>query len=356
MISGFFSDFLNTSYLAGFLTLVIIYSVFAIGLNVHWGYTGIFNFGVAGFFAVGAYTSAILTKQPATGNYMTYIGGYHLPYVVGLLGAGVACAILAFIIGIPTLRLREDYLAIASIGVAETLRRVFINEMGLVNGTRGIIGIPQPLHGIVDQADYKYVYLAIVAVILVIVYVAVERGIRSPWGRVLRAIREDETTAQASGKDIFAFKMQAFVLGAFIMGIGGGMYAHYVRAITPDTFVPMFGTFLIWVMLIVGGSGNNKGAILGALAVWLIWDRTGALVSNAQDPRIFYVRNLLIGVLVVAVLLLRPKGLWGEEKRVSVYSGKEPERGKRAETEEAAEPLTTSAVTTAEDAGEGGAT
>jgi branched-chain amino acid transport system permease protein len=356
MISGFFSDFLNTSYLAGFLTLVIIYSVFAIGLNVHWGYTGIFNFGVAGFFAVGAYTSAILTKQPATGNYMTYIGGYHLPYVVGLLGAGVACAILAFIIGIPTLRLREDYLAIASIGVAETLRRVFINEMGLVNGTRGIIGIPQPLHGIVDQADYKYVYLAIVAVILAIVYVAVERGIRSPWGRVLRAIREDETTAQASGKDIFAFKMQAFVLGAFIMGIGGGMYAHYVRAITPDTFVPMFGTFLIWVMLIVGGSGNNKGAILGALAVWLIWDRTGALVSNAQDPRIFYVRNLLIGVLVVAVLLLRPKGLWGEEKRVSVYSGKEPERGKRAETEEAAEPLTTSAVTTAEDAGEGGAT
>ncbi len=267
MISGFFSDFLNTSYLAGFLTLVIIYSVFAIGLNVHWGYTGIFNFGVAGFFAVGAYTSAILTKQPATGNYMTYIGGYHLPYVVGLLGAGVACAILAFIIGIPTLRLREDYLAIASIGVAETLRRVFINEMGLVNGTRGIIGIPQPLHGIVDQADYKYVYLAIVAIILVIVYVAVERGIRSPWGRVLRAIREDETTAQASGKDIFAFKMQAFVLGAFIMGIGGGMYAHYVRAITPDTFVPMFGTFLIWVMLIVGGSGNNKGAILGALAL-----------------------------------------------------------------------------------------
>jgi branched-chain amino acid transport system permease protein len=118
----------------------------------------------------------------------------------------------------------------------------------------------------------------------------------------------------------------------------------------------MFGTFLIWVMLIVGGSGNNKGAILGALAVWLIWDRTGALVSNAQDVRIFYVRNLLIGVLVVAVLLLRPKGIWGEEKRVSVYAGKEPERGKRKEAEEADEPLAT-AVPTADEAGEsGGAT
>ena len=348
------SDFLNPSYLAGFLTLVVIYAVFAIGLNVHWGYTGIFNFGVAGFFAVGAYTSAILTKQPASGDYMTYIGGLQLPYFVGLIGAGLACAVLAFIIGIPTLRLREDYLAIASIGVAETLRRVFINEMWLVNGTRGMIGIPQPLHGLVDTADYKYVYLAIAATVLLVVYVAVERGIRSPWGRVLRAIREDETTAAASGKNIFAFKMQAFMLGAFIMGIGGAMYASYVRAITPDTFVPMFGTFLIWVMLIVGGSGNNKGAILGALAVWLIWNRTGALVSEAQDPRIFYVRNLLIGVLVVAVLLLRPKGIWGEEKRVSVYAGKEPERGKRKEEEDAEPPTTT--VSSAEEAGEGGGT
>jgi branched-chain amino acid transport system permease protein len=347
------TDFLNPSYLAGFLILVLIYAVFAIGLNVHWGYTGIFNFGVAGFFAVGAYTSAIITKQPSSGEYMTYIGGLHAPFFVGLLGAGVACSVLAFIIGIPTLRLREDYLAIASIGVAETLRRVFINEMWLVNGTRGMIGIPQPLQGLVDPADYKYVYLAIAAVVLVIVYFAVERVLRSPWGRVLRAIREDEVTAQASGKNIFAFKMQAFMLGAFIMGLGGAMYASYVRAITPDTFVPMFGTFLIWVMLIVGGSGNNKGAILGALAVWLIWDRTGSLVANSQDPRVFYVRNLLIGVLVVAVLLLRPKGIWGEEKRVSVYAGKEPERGRPREREEEAEPAATVA-STIEEAGEGG--
>ncbi len=351
-MSGFFTDFANPSYLASFLILVMIYSVFAIGLNVHWGYTGIFNFGVAGFFAVGAYTFAIITEEPASGGYVTYIGGLSLPYPVGLIGAGVACAILAFIIGIPTLRLREDYLAIASIGVAETIRRVFVNEMWLVNGTRGMIGIPQPLHSLVSPENYRYVYLGIVALILLLVYLAVERGIRSPWGRVLRAIREDETTAAASGKNIFAFKMQAFMLGAFIMGLGGAMYASYVRAITPDTFVPMFGTFLIWVMLIVGGSGNNKGAILGALAVWLIWDRTGALVSNANDPRVFYLRNLLIGVLVVAVLLLRPKGLWGEEKRVSVFAGKEPERP-RAKPEE--EPVEAVPVAPAkiEEAGEG---
>jgi len=319
-------DFLNPAYLASFFILVGIYAIFTLGLNVHWGYTGIFNFGVAGFFAVGAYTTAILTKQPATGDYSEYIGGFGLPFVVGVLGAGVACAILAFIIGIPTLRLREDYLAIVTIGVAESLRRVFLNEDWLANGPNGMIGIPQPLHGLVDPADYNYVFLPIVAVILLLVYLAVERGIRSPWGRVLRAIREDEVTAQASGKDIFAFKMQAFVFGAFIMGIGGAVYAHHIRAITPDTFTPFFGTFLIWVMLIVGGSGNNKGAILGSLVIWFIWSRSDWLLNHVpadQQARMDYSRNLLIGLLIVILVLVRPKGILGEEKRVSVYVDKE---------------------------------
>lgn len=333
----FFTDFFSLSYLASFLILVGIYAIFALGLNVHWGYTGIFNFGIAGFFAVGAYTTAILTKGPSTGQYVEYIGGYELPFVVGVMGAGAACGILAFIIGIPTLSLREDYLAIASIGVAETLRRIFINERWLANGTRGMIGIPQPLHDLVDPSDYKYVYLGIVAVIVFLVYLAIERGIRSPWGRVLRAIREDETTAAASGKSVFAFKMQSFVFGAVIMGIGGAVYAHYVRAITPDTFTPFFGTFLIWVMLIVGGSGNSKGAILGAFVVWLIWDRTNWIIGHsgeALETRIFYVRNLLIGLLIVVVLLLRPKGLLGEEKVVSLFAGKEGKEAKHREAEE----------------------
>ena len=324
---GSLGSLLSPSYVASFLILVGIYGIFALGLNVHWGYTGIFNFGVAGFFAVGAYTTAILTKQPSTGQYVEYIGGYGLPFVVGLLGAGVACGILAFIIGIPTLSLREDYLAIATIGVAETLRRVFINERWLANGTRGMIGIPQPLHGLVDSSDYKYVYLCIVAVVLLIVYLAIERGIRSPWGRVLRAIREDEMTAAASGKSVFAFKMQAFVLGAVIMGIGGAMYAHYVKAITPDSFTPFFATFLIWVMLIVGGSGNSKGAVLGAFIVWGIWTGTDWMINHspgALGTQIIYLRNLLIGLLIVVVLLVRPKGILGEEKRVSLFFGKEP--------------------------------
>jgi branched-chain amino acid transport system permease protein len=323
---------LSPSYLASFFILVGIYAVFALGLNVHWGYTGIFNFGIAGFFAVGAYTTAILTKDPSTGVYDEYVGGLGLPFVVGLLGAGAACGILAFIIGIPTLSLREDYLAIASIGVAEALRRVFITERWLANGTSGMIGIPQPLHGMVEPSDYKYIYLGIVVLVLIIVYIAIERGIRSPWGRVLRAIREDEMTAAASGKNIFAFKMQSFVFGAVIMGIGGALYAHHVRAITPDTFAPFFGTFIIWVMLIVGGSGNNKGAVLGAFVVWGIWNGTDWAVHNLPgletlDTRVFYVRNLLIGLLVVAVLLVRSGGILGEEKRVSLFVGKEPKRG-----------------------------
>jgi branched-chain amino acid transport system permease protein len=339
-VTGFFTDFLSLSYLASFLILVGIYAIFALGLNVHWGYTGIFNFGVAGFFAVGSYTTAILTKGPSTGEYVEYVGGLELPFVLGVLGAGLACGVIAFIIGIPTLSLREDYLAIASIGVAETLRRVFINERWLANGTRGMIGIPQPLHDLVDPSDYKYIYLGIVILIVFIVYIAIERGIRSPWGRVLRAIREDETTAAASGKSIFWFKMQSFILGAVIMGVGGAVYAHYIRAITPDTFTPFFGTFLIWVMLVVGGSGNSKGAVVGALVVWLIWDRTNWIIGHSGDvleTRIFYARNLLIGLLIVVVLLLRPKGILGEEKVVSLFAGKEGEEPKHREGEAAAE-------------------
>ena len=326
------------AYLISFAIFSAIWAIFALGLNVHWGYTGIFNFGVAGFFAVGAYTSAILTTEPAAGGtYQHYIAGYSLPFVVGLAAAALASGALAILIGIPTLRLREDYLAIATIGVAETLRRVAMNEDWLVNGTRGMIGIPAPLFDLVDPKDYNRLYLVIALVVLAIVYVAIERGIRSPWGRVLRAIREDETTAAASGKSVTAFRMQAFVFGAMIMGIGGAMYAHYIRAVSPDTFEPLFGTFIIWAMLIVGGSGNNKGAIVGAFVVWGIWTGTGEMAQRMPgffEVRVHYFRLLFVGLLIVGALLLRPQGILPEERRVSLFVG----RKEKAEAREAKPP------------------
>jgi branched-chain amino acid transport system permease protein len=344
------------SFLTFFATFVAIYGIFSLGLNVQWGYTGVFNFGVMAFFLVGANTAAIITKPPASSEFVQYVGGFGnklafipvldssqwLPFLFGVAGAAVLAGILAFLVSIPALRLREDYLAIATIGVAELLRRITIEQRGLVNGTRGLTGIPRPLGDLVDTADYKYVMLGIAVLTLVIVYVAIERGIRSPWGRVLRALREDELTTAASGKNVFAFKSQGFVVGAMIMGIGGAIYAYANGAVSPDTFTHFFGTFIFWAMLIVGGSGNNKGAILGAYVVWGFWTITlqlqGYPLPIVISSRIFFIRDFILGSLIVVVLLLRPQGLLPEERRVSIWVERQAKRLRRGQPAAPEEP------------------
>ncbi len=315
-------------YITGLVIMAAIYAIFALGLNVHWGYTGLFNIGIAGFFALGAYTSALLTTAtPDPLLFEDYIFGGDLParlgvfnlgidlwFVIALLAAGAICGITALIIGFITLRLREDYLAIATLGAAESIRFIFLNERWLANGSKGLYRIPKFLGDLVSPQNYDYLYLVVVVVVLVILYIAVERTIKSPWGRVLRAIREDEMTTAASGKNVFSFKLQSFILGAIIMGIGGALYAHNVRFVDPHTFDPLLATFIIWAMLMVGGSGNNKGAILGAFVVWGIWTGTQFLPGFFSDPNFRYV---MIGVLIVAVILLRPGGILGEERRIS---------------------------------------
>jgi len=311
------------AYLVSLAIMAGIYAVFALGLNIQWGYTGLFNIGIAGFFCIGAYTSAMITTPMPTGVYAQYVHqifGLDLPFVAGLLGAAFVCGIVALLIGIPTLRLGEDYLAIATLGLAETFRLIFNNEHWLANGPRGLMGLPQPLSGLVEARHYNYIYLVIILLIMLIVYFLIERGIRSPWGRVLRAIREDEVSASMSGKDIFNFKMQSLIFGAMVMGIGGALYAHYTKAISPSVFEPLYGTFVIWVMLIAGGSGNNKGAILGAYVIWGIWTGTTFvtnLLPHTLKARAPYIRFLIIGVLLEFILLYRPQGLLGEEKKVS---------------------------------------
>jgi branched-chain amino acid transport system permease protein len=311
------------AYLVSLAILAGIYAVFTLGLNIQWGYTGLFNIGIAGFFCIGAYTSALITTPMPTGIYAQYVHqifGWNLPFIIGILGAAIVCGLIAIFIGIPTLKLREDYLAITTIGIAETIRLVFNNEQWLANGPRGLMGLPQPLQEWINPRDYNYLYLVIVILIMVVIYLAIERAIRSPWGRVLRAIREDEVSTAMSGKDIYYFKMQSLILGSMIMGIGGALYAHYTKSISPDVFTPLYGTFIIWVMIIVGGSGNNKGAILGAFVVWGIWIGTKFmtdLLPFTLKARAPYIRFLLIGILLEIILIYRPQGLLGEEKKVS---------------------------------------
>ncbi|MGD2268914.1 MAG: branched-chain amino acid ABC transporter permease [Desulfobacterales bacterium] len=311
------------AYLVSLAIMASIYAVFCLGLNIQWGYTGLFNIGIAGFFCIGAYTTAMITTPQPTGIYAHYVHqifGLDLPFIFGLAGAALICGLIAFLIGIPTLRLGEDYLAIATLGIAETFRLVFNNEHWLANGPRGLMGLPQPLQNLVDPKYYNYIYLPIIVLIMVIIYFSIERAIRSPWGRVLRAIREDEVSAAMSGKDIFNFKMQSLVYGAMVMGIGGALYAHYTKAISPSVFTPLYGTFIIWVMLMAGGSGNNKGAILGAYVIWGIWIGTKFatdLLPYTLKARAPYIRFLLIGILLEIILVYRPQGLLGEEKAVS---------------------------------------
>lgn len=295
------------SYGVVFLTTAAIYGVLALGLNLQWGLTGLFNIGIAGFFAVGAYVSAIVTTLPSP----EHLGGLGLPVGVGLLAAMLASGLLAVLIGRITLGLRSDYLSIATIGIAEIIRLIFKNEDWIGNGVRGISGIPRPL------SENPLVFLVIVLAILAVVYLACQRARRSPWGRVLRAIRENELGAQAGGKNVARFRLEAFVMGSVLMGLGGGLYAHFVGFISPEAFEPVFATFLVWVMLVAGGSGNNRGAVLGAFAVWLLWSGTEFLTDllpAAYATQGSALRILLIGVLLQVILLRRPSGLLPEER------------------------------------------
>jgi branched-chain amino acid transport system permease protein len=294
-------------YLVYLATVVGIYGLLSLALNIQWGMTGLFNIGISGFYAIGAYTTAILTTPPSP----EHLGGFDMPFLVGIVAAMALSGLVALGIGIVTIHLRTDYLAIASIGIAEIVRLVFKNEDWLGNGVRGIAGIARPI------SESGLVYLALVLGILLIAYLAVERARHSPWGRVLRAIRENERGAAAAGKNIFRFRLEAFVLGSALMGLGGALYAHFIGFISPEAFEPVFATFLVWVMLIAGGSGNNKGALLGAFIVWLLWSGSEILTNllpSSLAGQASAVRLLIIGLLLQVILLRRPQGILPEEK------------------------------------------
>lgn len=315
------------SYLIFFLTLVGIYGLLALGLNSQWGYTGMLNLGIAAFFAVGAYTTAIITTAPTP----MHLGGFDLPFPIGMAAAMVTSGILALVIGLITLKLRADYLAIASIGIAEIVRLFLKNATDLTNGVRGLPSIPRPLAGL-WPGNSELMFLLLVLVLVAGVYWASERAYRAPWGRVLRAIREREAAARAMGKNATAFRLQAFVFGSSIMGLAGAVYAHFVGFISPEAFDPLFATFLVWVMLIVGGSGNNRGALVGALVVWAIWTLTESAVQRLPEGMVTQaaaLRTLLIGLFLQAVLILRPKGILPEKPPRPVALGRPAAEGGR---------------------------
>ncbi|MDH5539444.1 MAG: branched-chain amino acid ABC transporter permease [Rhizobacter sp.] len=308
------------SYLVFFASVVLILGIVTLGLNLQWGFTGLFNAGVVGFYAIGGYTHAILTAQPLPGH----LGNLGLPWLAGIAGAMLVTAAAAWLIGIITIRLRADYLAISSFGIAVTIQLVTLNWQALTGGPNGLTRIARPLSDVFDTpAAYNLWYLALLAFITAIVYFGLERMLNSPWGRVLRAIREDELAAVALGKNARRFRLEAFVIGSTLMGLAGALYVGYIGFVSPFDFLPIL-TFQAWAMLIVGGSGNNRGALLGALVVWSIWTVSGIAVSKLVPPshaaQGAAVQVILIGLALVLMLLLRPRGLIGERSIVSRHA------------------------------------
>jgi branched-chain amino acid transport system permease protein len=288
-------------YLTAIATLVGVRALLTLGLNVQWGLAGLVNLGAVAFFGVGAYTSALLA-----------VGGAPLAFawpaaVVLAAAAGAGVAMVA-------LRLREDYLAIVTLGFGEVLRLFLLNEAWLTHGANGVTGIPRPLHGRFP-GHYDLFYLVLVLTAVALVYAALERLRRSPFGRVLRAIREDEIVAAVAGKPVFRFKVQAFALGAAVAGLAGILFAHYLAYVEPNMFLPQESLF-VWLALILGGSGNNRGALLGSVVLLGLLE--GSRFAKDVIPfltgvRLAAAQQILVGVVLVVLMIRRPEGLLPEK-------------------------------------------
>ncbi len=298
---------------ASFGILACVYALLSLGLNVQWGETGLFNAGVAAFFAIGAYVTAILVTGPAppvVGVYPGHLGGFSWSWPAAAVVAAAVAGLAGFLIAIPTLRLRTDYLAIATLGLGTVITTYLLNDAPVTGGAVGIYGIPslpQTLFpGITLPTGWTVIFTAIAAAALVVGTYALLRYLgRSPWARVLKSVREDEDAAEVLGKDTFSFKIQSFVLGCMIMGVAGALFTEFLLFIEPiQSFAPII-TFTVWAMLILGGSGNNLGAILGAVAFYFMdWFSTRVQIQLSGTTGIPSTAPLLSPPAALAAVVL----------------------------------------------------
>jgi neutral amino acid transport system permease protein len=346
-----------------FLTLsASTYAIFGLGLNLQWGYTGLVNFGHVAFMTIGAYTTVLLSMNG-------------MPLIVAAAIGSVLAALMGLLIGLSTLRLREDYLGIVTIGVSELVRMVVQNESWLTKGVLGIQGYPilfnfRPnyftrilfvglltviiggaiwrlsqwlrqdlgriwqgviaiggclailVSGSIGLYNYKSQAGLMLAALVVLagVFLGLERLIHSPWGRVLKAIREDEEVPKALGKNVFWYKLQALMLGGGIAGMAGSFYAWYITNVYPDNFEPLL-TFNAWTIVVLGGAGNNVGVIVGAVVFWA-YDTLTRLDWIKQLPidtdQMGAFRIMVIGLLLMVIMLWKPQGLLGNKDELSL--------------------------------------
>lgn len=408
------------------LNFGLISAIMALGVNLQWGFAGLFNVGIMGFVAVGGLATVLISMPPTTeawaagggaviiallmgaatiaatvltvrlmapGASRTFVvlallvGGFFIyralfdpavqaieavnPAATGYLGGlnpggkdwgfmtlvawpvgGLLAAGVAWIIGKTALGLRSDYLAIATLGIAEIIIAILKNEDWLTRGVKNVIGLPRPTPYEVDLQNsdvfvaragslgvdavtastlwVKLIYAGLFAVVLAILFVLAQRALHSPWGRMMRAIRDNEAAAEAMGKDVTARHLQVFILGSAICGIAGAMMTTLDGQLTPGTYQPLRFTFLVWVMVIVGGSGSNLGSVLGGFLIWFLWVQvepmglmlmqtitTGMADGSPLKAHLLdsaaHMRLLTMGVILLVVLRFSPRGLIPEK-------------------------------------------
>ena len=416
IITGFVQSWNTALFILNF---GLISAIMALGVNLQWGFAGLFNVGIMGFVALGG-LATVLVSMPATPGawqaggapvigalmlgaatvvaaviLMTkmkagklrsfsvfgvlvvgffvyrglfdpavgliedidpaatgYLGGLGLPILLAWPAGGLLAAAVAWLIGKTALGLRSDYLAIATLGISEIIIAVMKNEDWLGRGVKNVVGLPRPAPYEVDLQSnaafieranglgldavtastlwVKLIYAGLFTVVLVILFVMAQRALHSPWGRMMRAIRDNEFAAEAMGKNVTARHLQIFVLGSAVCGIAGAMMTTLDGQLTPGTYQPLRFTFLIWVMVIVGGSGSNLGSVLGGFLIWWLWvmvEPMGSVLMNfvtygmtdgywLKDhllESVAHMRLLTMGLVLLLVLRFSPRGLIPEK-------------------------------------------
>lgn len=416
LITGFVQSW-NSALLI--LNMGLISAIMALGVNLQWGFAGLFNVGVMGFVALGGLAAVLVSVAPENEAWKAgglgvvgalligfatlslavtifkrkphstartlallavLVGGFFLfravfdpavaaveavnPASAGFLGGlglpilfawpvgGLLAAGAAWVIGKTALGLRSDYLAIATLGIAEIIIAVLKNEDWMARGVKNVIGLPRPVPYEIDlqndpgfletAAGYgldpvvasslyvKLGYAGLFAIVLIILLWMAQMALASPWGRMMRAIRDNETASEAMGKDVKARHLQIFILGSAVCGIAGAMMTTLDGQLTPGTYQPLRYTFLIWVMVIVGGSGNNFGSVLGGFLIWFLWVQVepmgqvlmNIITSGMADgsalkihllDSVAHMRLLTMGVILLLVLRFSPRGLIPEK-------------------------------------------
>lgn len=291
-----------------------VYTIFSLGLQLQYGYTGLLNFGQVGFMAIGAYTMAILAKDTGW------------PLWAAAPVAMAAAMVFGLVVGLPALRLRSDYLAITTIAFSEIIRLSILNSTSVTGGPQGIFGAWREYTRFTSSITDRVPWLDGDRILFILVWLTagilgliLYRLVRSPWGRVLRAIREDEDAAAALGKNPLRYKLQSMVIGSGLAAIAGMFFSFQFLFVSPESFEPLF-TFFGWVIILLGGTGRLIGVPVGAIIFAIIFAGTRffgfwpfSLLSSAERGAM---RLILIGLILMALMAFRPQGIFGKREEL----------------------------------------